>query len=140
MKMIPYSIPIALLALAALSPCRAQEKTNDLHQNFCVKLPGRERPFPEPLAPGEQPGFKLRGTKGWGWTPEQYLSEIPWLARFKMNFLMNCYGSMFMHEPTANGGFRAANRWWKTSRPRKRRPTRRWFVSARNKASSSASA
>ena len=28
------------------------------------------------------------------WTPEQYLAEIPVLAKYKMNFLMNCYSTM----------------------------------------------
>jgi hypothetical protein len=37
----------------------------------------------------------LRGIKGWGWSPEQYLAVIPVMAQYKMNFLMNCYSSMF---------------------------------------------
>ena len=69
-----------------------------------VTLPDQVRPLPEPLPPGHtEPGFKLRGAKGWNWTPEQYLAEIPVLAAYKMNFLMNCYLSMF-----TPGG----NRWW----------------------------
>lgn len=39
-------------------------------------------------------GFKLRGIKGWNWTTEQYLEEIPVLAGFKMNFLMECDGGL----------------------------------------------
>jgi hypothetical protein len=85
----------------------------DLHKDFHVMLPAEERPLPEPLAEGEQPGFKFRGTKGWAWRPEQYLAEIPWLAKFKMNFLMNCYLSMFDLEHHANWeGGDEANRWW----------------------------
>jgi hyaluronoglucosaminidase len=77
-------------------PCRLQ-----------VILPEVPTTFPEPLAKGsKEPGFKLRGTKGWGWTAEQYLAEIPFLARFRMNFLMNCYLSMFT-DPE-----RLVNRWW----------------------------
>ena len=84
----------------------------DLHKDFWVKLPAEVRPFPEPLPPGKAPGFKFRGTKGWAWTPEQYLAEIPWLAKFKMNFLMNCYLSMFDLENHPNWGAKEANRWW----------------------------
>lgn len=77
----------------------------DITANFVVELPDEIRPFPEPLPTGAQPGFKIRGTKGWNWTPEQYLAEIPVLARYKMNFLMNCYLSMFARNPFEN-------RWW----------------------------
>lgn len=84
----------------------------DLHKDFHVKLPAEERPFPEPLPPGKTPGFKFRGTKGWAWTPAQYLAEIPSLAKFKMNFLMNCYLSMFDLENHPNWGAKEANRWW----------------------------
>lgn len=74
---------------------------------FKVVLPAGERAFPEPLpAERKSPGFKLRGTKGWGWTPDQYLAEIPFLAKFRMNFLMNCYLSMFT-DPE-----KLVNRWW----------------------------
>ncbi len=78
--------------------------------SFQVRLPSRTRPLPEPLGPGHpQPGFKFRGSKGWNWTPEQYLEEIPALAGLKMNFLMNCYTSLFSSsEPGA-----WKNEWWK---------------------------
>jgi len=78
----------------------------DITRDFMVKLPDEIRPLPEPLPAGAQPGFRIRGTKGWNWTPEQYLAEIPVLARYKMNFLMNCYLSMFVQKP------RLENRWW----------------------------
>ena len=61
---------------------------------------------------GAEPSFRFRGTKGWAWTPEQYLAEIPYLVQFKMNFLMNCYLSMFDVESRSAGNFRAINRWW----------------------------
>src|SRR5512136_1248759 len=74
---------------------------------FKIVLPAAERTFPEPLSAGRKsPGFQLRGTKGWGWTPDQYLAEIPFLAKFRMNFLMNCYLSMFT-DPE-----KLVNRWW----------------------------
>jgi AraC-like DNA-binding protein len=54
-------------------------------------------------------GFKFRGIKGWFWTPEQYLEEIPVLAGLRMNFLMNCHGSMMTSQP----GQTWRNEWWK---------------------------
>ncbi len=77
-----------------------------IEKDFCVTLPEQIRPLPEPLADGQEPGFRIRGTKGWNWTPEQYLAEIPVLARYKMNFLMNCYLSTFVREP------KWENRWY----------------------------
>jgi AraC-like DNA-binding protein len=75
-----------------------------------VRLPSQARPFPEPLSAGQaEPGFKFRGIKGWCWRPEQYLEEIPWLPKFSMNFLMNCYGSLFSSE----AGSPRRNEWWK---------------------------
>jgi hypothetical protein len=77
-----------------------------------LKLPNEIQPFPKPLPVTKaQPGFKLRGTKGWAWTPEQYLEEIPFLVRYKMNFLMNCYTSMFTSPSNHIGGW--TNEWWK---------------------------
>jgi hypothetical protein len=46
------------------------------------------------------------------WTPEQYLAEIPFLARFKMNFLMSCYLSWFDVENHPDWHDGEANRWW----------------------------
>lgn len=69
-----------------------------------VELPSEVRPFPEPLPPGGAPGFRIRGAKGWNWNPAQYLAEVPTLAAGRMNFLMNCYLSLY----TAVGG----NYWW----------------------------
>ncbi len=78
-----------------------------------VDLPSSVRPLPEPLsAPHEKPGFAIRGIKGWAWTPEQYLAEIPYLKRFKMNFLTNCYASMFDVEHHPNWFDGDSNRWW----------------------------
>ncbi len=98
------------VAAAAIAP-EAFQFHHDLHKNFYVTLPAERKPFPEPLPAGAQPGFKFRGTKGWAWTPEQYLAEIPHLARFKLTFLMNCYISMYdMEREPWNSG--RANRWW----------------------------
>jgi hypothetical protein len=76
----------------------------NITKDFFVTLPEQIRPMPEPLPKGQsEPGFKILGIKGWFWKPEQYLTEIPTLAKYKMNFLMNCYGSMY-----TNG----KNQWW----------------------------
>ena len=107
------SVVLALIGVSCLaSRLNAGEIVSKLHTNFHITLPQEQREFPEPLPPGGQPGFKIRGTKGWAWTPEQYLAEIPFLARLKLNFLMNCYISMFdieHHEKWYDGD---ANRWW----------------------------
>lgn len=73
----------------------------DILKNFYVSLPPSKKELPS-LSPN---GFKLRGTKGWNWTPEQTLAEIPYLKQFKMNFFMNCYTSMF--------DYPKSNDWWK---------------------------
>lgn len=79
-----------------------------------VRLPTQARPFPEPLAADEShPGFRVRGLKGWFWTPEQYLEEIPVLAGYRLNFLMNCYGSLFVSAP----GETWRNEWWRPLDP-----------------------
>ena len=83
----------------------AQSKPLEL--TFKVTLPEKMLPLPTPLPAGPaEPKFVLRGTKGWAWNWEQYLAEIPVLARYKMNFLMSCYTSVF----TDTAKF--ANDWW----------------------------
>ena len=77
----------------------------NIFENFYVKLPAVKKEIPEPLKDGEKPGFSLRGTKGWDWTPEQTLKEIPYFKKFKFNFFMNCYTSMF--------DYPNSNEWWK---------------------------
>jgi len=73
----------------------------DTHETNFAGLPDRKG----------KSAFRIRGIKGWRWTPEQYLEEIPFLAKFKMNFLMNCYLSMFAMDKAAwNSG--KANLWW----------------------------
>ncbi len=101
-----------------LSSCAIGPEDYDLaaspaiEEDFRVLLPEERRPLPEPLSGGRtEPGFRLRGIKGWLWRPEQYLAEIPILARYRMNFLMNCYGSMFDIEHHSFGS-PECNRWW----------------------------
>ena len=99
---------LAILAVSAASGAGAgRPGEGQAPCHIKVVLPAAPREFPEPLAKGRrEPGFALRGTKGWGWTADQYLAEIPVLAKFRMNFLMNCYLSMFT-DPE-----RLINRWW----------------------------
>jgi hypothetical protein len=95
--------PAGGLTNAAEKMCLAE------YAGFHVQLPSEARPDPEPLPPGHsQPAFSFRGIKGWDWTPEQYLEEIPYLAKFRMNFLMNCYLSLF----TSSAGAPFKNEWW----------------------------
>lgn len=111
-KLIANLIIICPIFILVISSCSTSEKSRQGSpsgetRSFRVVLPSKLRNFPEPLPPGKkEPGFKIRGIKGWGWTPEQYLSEIPYLVLGKMNFLMNCYLSMFT-DPE-----KFINRWW----------------------------
>jgi len=110
---------LLLLGLAA-GGRSADSFVPDRSGNFQVTLATEARAFPEPLAPGTASGFKIRGTKGWAWTPEQYLAEIPHLAEYKLNFLMNCYLSMFDIEHYAKWNDPDANRWWEDLPPAKK--------------------
>ena len=101
-------IAVAACCFAAVSA--AEDNLATLKEPFRVELPKQVKVFPESLPEGAEPGFKLRGTKGWAWTPEQYMEEIPVLAKCKMNFLMNCYSSMF--EPELMPGGFGKNEWW----------------------------
>lgn len=98
-----WCLPAALLTSGAALPLAESDV-------FRIQLPPDARAYPEPLAPGHPtPGFRFRGIKGWHWTPSQYLAEIPFLAKFKMNFLMNCYLSLF----TSGAGEPLRNEWWR---------------------------
>lgn len=101
---------ILIVASLLITGCRVPSSKSHVATatpTLRVTVPANAQPFPKPLAAGAQPGFKLRGTKGWAWTPQQYLEEIPWLAKFKMNFLMNCYLSLY----TSRHPWK--NEWWK---------------------------
>ena len=75
-----------------------------------VRLPASASALPEPSRASRQtPAFKFRGIKGWSWTMEQYMEEVPVLASLRMNFLMNCYRSM----STSGPGEPVCNEWWK---------------------------
>ena len=75
-----------------------------------VRLPAKLLPGVDVKLDGNSTnGFQFRGIKGWSWTPEQYLEEIPVLAALRMNFLMNCYRSMSVSRP----GEPWRNEWWR---------------------------
>jgi hypothetical protein len=100
------SPPWFMVSRCAIGPRGSSLPRLSLFRSYSVSLPEKARPIPEPLPPGQRPGFAIRGIKGWNWTTEQYLSEIPVLAEYKMNFLMNCYLSNF----ETDGKW--VNRWW----------------------------
>ncbi len=102
--------PWFMIAVCTVAP-HEYVYSPDITKDFAVTLPTEKRPLPEPLPDGRKPGFAIRGTKGWMWTPQQYFAEIPTLVRIKMNFLMNCYTSMcdIEHYPW---GDKRCNRWW----------------------------
>lgn len=80
------------------------------------KLPAKKYSFMERADLSMDPaGFKIRGTKGWSWTADQYMAEIPVLSKYKMNFLMGCYISMFsmpLHQDSLWKLTTVKNEWW----------------------------
>lgn len=79
-----------------------------------VRLPIQVEVHPEPSKKGElRSNFKWRGIKGWFWTPQQYLEEIPELRPLRMNFLMNCYSSMLLSPAVRQFHKPSSNEWWK---------------------------
>jgi len=101
--------PWFMLSRAAIGPADYRLPPWPASGQLQVTIPSAPRPFPEPLPEGQTtPGFAFRGIKGWNWDPEQYLAEIPFLKTVKMNFLMNCYLSLFSSRPPQGW----ANNWW----------------------------
>jgi hypothetical protein len=118
-------LPIAIMAccitpsswLSAAEQTAEEPSVKSPLNVISLELAKELRPFPEPLPAGKQPGFKFRGIKGWTWTPEQYLEEVPVLAKYKMNFMMNCPTSLFTEITPA-----WKNEWWKPL-PENAKPT-----------------
>jgi hypothetical protein len=100
------SPPWFMVSRCAIGPAGCSLPRLIEFRKYSVSLPNEARAVPEPLPPGKEPGFALRGIKGWNWTAEQYLEEIPVLAEYRMNFLMNCYLSNFDTEG------KWINKWW----------------------------
>jgi hypothetical protein len=111
----PYRSKMSIVAIAILCGTAAAVTNaatpakRSASRVIPLELPEKTRPFPEPLPEGKPPGFKYRGIKGWAWTPEQYLAEIPVVAQYKMNFLMNCYTSLYGNDWSWGQN---SNRWW----------------------------
>lgn len=63
-------------------------------------------------------GFRLRGIKGWAWSPEQYLTEIPFMAGCGLNFLMNDYGSLWDLGTHGNESGAILNFWYRPFSPK----------------------
>ena len=100
-------------------------KKTDTLNTFSITLPDRLLPLPTPIKQGDKQGFTIRGMKGYCWTPQQYLEEIPVLAKYKANFLMNCYLSMFSVKDKLVYRFGTfldslENDWWKPLLDKKR--------------------
>lgn len=95
-----------------------------------VTLPSEPRAFPEGSG---RSAFALRGMKGWAWSPEQYLAEIPVMARYRMNFLMNCYSSLW--ELGERGRWvtdRKMNFWYRPLPPARKRAFEQVVASAKS--------
>ena len=63
----------------------------------------------------EGKGFEIRGTKGYDWTPEQCLGEIPILKELGLNFFAPCYVSFFGEHDRDLSSLKelsGTNRWW----------------------------
>jgi hypothetical protein len=75
-----------------------------------ILLPGAKNSYIEKR--NKPAGFSIRGTKGWSWTPQQYLEEIPILSKYHLNFMMNCYLSMFSQPFNADSSVKMKNDWW----------------------------
>lgn len=91
---------ILLIAIPVLS----QKPTYGFDVDLSVKKD--KDLFPKRQVEGKS--FNIRGTKGYFWTPEQYISEIPTLKTFGMNFIATCYGT-FYRDYKFEKGF---NDWW----------------------------
>ena len=72
----------AAAALAVMAGVSAgSERPRPISQSapLRVSVPNSPLPFPEPLPRGRaEPRFKIRGTKGWAWTFDQYLGRDPY--------------------------------------------------------------
>lgn len=128
------SILFSLLFLIS-SPCRANSISTDTLKEIPNQLPLIKNSFIERADKGLAPsGFKIRGIKGLAWTPEQYLEEIPVLAKYKMNFMMNCYLSMFTKPPGPGMPWTkdyVTNDWWLPLTDAKKQAYEKIFAKAR---------
>lgn len=94
-----------LWALLAFSPLSTFSQT---HPSDLSADPFQKTADSDQLSLPANNAFELRGTKGYFWTPTQYLEEIPVLKSYGMNFLATCYGSFFRDYTFREGH----NDWW----------------------------
>ena len=119
MKKLKIAFTAALVVMLHSYEASAQRSgaALDTLKELPAVLPDRKDSFIERADAGEQPsGFAIRGIKGLAWTPDQYLKEIPVLANYKMNFMMNCYLSFFTRPKGAEYEWKTwdhlKNEWW----------------------------
>lgn len=126
---------VSLLTICGLFAINSSFANPDsLHLTIPHVLPKLKSSFIERAEKGEKPsGFTIRGMKGWSWTPEQYLKEIPIMSKYKMNFLMNCYLSMFSQPLMANSDVKWKNEWWLPIPESKKRAYEKVFKECREK-------
>lgn len=94
----------------------------DVLRPFQVMLPQRLEALPFGCEiVGSRPAFAIRGVKGWAWSPEQYLAEIPILGKYRLNFLINCYTSLWELGPHGSiAGEQNINFWYRPLSAQKR--------------------
>ena len=94
----------------------------DALRPFQVTLPQRIEALPYGSdRSGSRPAFSIRGIKGWAWSPEQYLAEIPTMAKYRLNFLMNDYGSLWDLGPHGTWQTdKSMNFWYRPLSPEKK--------------------
>jgi beta-N-acetylglucosaminidase len=97
-----------------LPDAKAPTKSSEVLRPFHVTLPEEAEtlPFGSGLS-NARPAFPIRGLKGWAWSPEQYLQEIPVLAKYRLNFLTNCYSSLWDLPPDGALGKKNINFWYR---------------------------
>lgn len=136
-----FSGIVAAMILAANSlmagslPEHSGFSTGDSISEIPKVLPTKKASFMEKADLSMDPaGFRIRGTKGWSWTPEQYMAEIPVLSKYKMNFLMGCYISMFtmpLHQDSLWKLTTVKNEWWLPIPDAKKRAFEQVFKTAK---------
>jgi hypothetical protein len=96
---------------------------NDGLRPFHVNLPSHVEPLPFGSHRSDShPAFAIRGLKGWAWSPDKYLSEIPILVKYRLNFLINCYSSLWELGPHGFiGSDKNINFWYRPLSEEKKR-------------------
>jgi len=97
----------------------------DLHKDFWVDAArGEESPVPRAVAGRQAARVQNPRTKGWMWTPQQTMGKSPCWRATRLNFFMNCYGSMSTSSITS-GVIPTAPLVGAAAARKRRRPTRK---------------